>query len=154
VTEVVSCLVAWVVAFANAPQPGALPRVEVVPHAQLEAMVCGEPCPVQGAYGYGDVVYLDDALDPVRDLWARSVLLHEIVHYIQEAGGAYERADRRHAAGARERQAYAIQMAYLRRRGGAPRAGVPLPEACRDLPPAAAGPHTTGLLGAEAGRVR
>jgi hypothetical protein len=151
VTELVSCLVAWVVAFAHAPQPAGLPRVELVSHARLETMVCGEPCPVQGAYGYGDVVYLDDALDPMRDLWARSVLVHEIVHYLQESSGRYERATRQHAIGPREHQAYAIQLAYLQRRGGPPRPGAPLPEACSALPPAAAAPHTAGRSGAAGG---
>ncbi len=122
-TELVAALLSWAVLLTGDPEPAAPPSVEMVPHAFLEELACGAPCPIQGLYTYGAVVYLDDSLDPRSDLWARSVLLHELVHYVQETAGKYAGMDRCAAAVLRERQAYHVQNEYLARHGVVPRAG-------------------------------
>ena len=72
-----------------------------------------DDCPVRGATIDG-VVYLDDSLDFERPLDS-SILLHELVHYVQHDrdGPATTCADWLR----RERQAYSIQIQALARIG-------------------------------------
>jgi hypothetical protein len=123
VSDLVIGLLGWVALLTGEPSPSALPRVERVPHAVLETLACGRPCPVLGLYAYGEVIYLDERLDPESDLFARSILVHELVHYVQERSGRYAEMDRCAAAALREREAYLVQNQYLLRHGDLPRAG-------------------------------
>lgn len=122
-TDLVASLMAWVALLSGAPRPPTVPVVMQVPHAHLEELACGQPCPILGLYTYGDVVFLDDQLDPERDVYARSILLHELVHYAQQHSGKYDAMDTCQASVLREREAYYLQNEYLVRHGETPRAG-------------------------------
>lgn len=93
--------------------PAELPTVHRVPHETIEALACGRECAALGAYRSGEGIYLDEALSPETNIFARSVLLHELVHYVQdvanELGGAGD-CDRWYR---REQEAYAIQKRFL-----------------------------------------
>ena len=87
---------------------------EVVPIARpvLEQEVCGKPCPVFALFDPEFGILVDDTLDLAGSSAAQSVLLHELVHYLQW------RAAGRTAATceewlAREREAYRIQFKWL-----------------------------------------
>lgn len=80
----------------------ALPYVVMKPHPFFTETVCGgrEPCRVTGWYPgrqgaqefpgiLAEGIYLDDTLDPMADVFARSVLVHELVHHLQQQVGAY-----------------------------------------------------------------
>jgi hypothetical protein len=123
VNELVVALMAWAVLLTGSPKPATLPTVTLVPHVHLEELACGQPCPVLGLYTFGEVVYLDDQLDPDADVYARSILLHELVHYLQQVSGHYEGMSVCQAAILRERQAYQVQNEYLVRHSATPRAG-------------------------------
>lgn len=98
---------------AGYPQMLAVPTVEPVPNARLVEMACERPCNVQGWYPGGDTIYLDERLDPVGDLWARSILVHELVHYLQEQDGAFGRVPSCRRWLEREGEAYEIQNRWL-----------------------------------------
>jgi len=93
--------------------PDTLPRVHRVPHKKIQELACGKECPALGAYKPGEGIYLDEALKPETNIFARSILLHELVHYVQdvsnELAGARE-CDRWYR---REQEAYAIQKRFL-----------------------------------------
>ena len=116
--EILAIMLSWAVMLTGYPAPRDPPTVEMVPHAFLVAHACGgQACHVQGWYAGGHTVYLDDTLDPVAGLYDSSVLLHELVHFLQEQS--------RSAAGhagcvanlAAEREAYGAQREYLLRYG-------------------------------------
>ena len=95
------------------PAPEALPPVFQVPQLVIEAKVCDEPCNVSAAYVPREGIYLAENLDPVHEPLDGSVLLHELVHYLQQGHPKFA-----HLAGcererAKEQEAYAIQNAYL-----------------------------------------
>lgn len=121
--ELVAVLMAWAVLLTGSPKPATAPTVKLVPHAHLEELACGQPCPILGLYAYADVVYLDDQLKPESDVFARSILLHELVHYLQQINGNYDGMGLCEATVLRERQAYYAQNEYLIRHGEMPRAG-------------------------------
>lgn len=102
-----------------------------LPHAQLEAMVCKRPCNVLGFYREGEI-YLDDRLHPESDLYDRSVLLHEMLHYLQDVNGAWgtdANCDRWYL---REMEAYSTQRQFLSAGGSAVHLFFPSRSLCLD----------------------
>ena len=59
------------------------------------------------------VVHLDEGLDPQNDIWGRSVLVHELVHYLQQEEGSFTEAGTCEAWMKREAEAYEIQYRWL-----------------------------------------
>ena len=102
-------------AIAGYPVPQNLPDVRLAPLAQLQAMVCRGPCQVRAFYLPEHGIVVNEALDVKRDMVARSVLLHELVHHVQHLSGKFDNVST--ACGRwffREREAYEIQNVYLR----------------------------------------
>jgi hypothetical protein len=94
---------------AGAPAP---PEVVPIARPALEQRVCGKPCPVVALFDPRLGILVDDRLDLAGGAAAQSVLLHELVHFVQW------RTSGRTAATcaewlAREREAYRIQFAWL-----------------------------------------
>jgi hypothetical protein len=97
------------------PVPNAQPSIMSVPHAWLEREVCHKSCRMLGWFPKGATIYLDSRLDPVNDLAARSILLHELVHFVQQESGAYAMLPDCLAWNEREREALTAQFEFLRR---------------------------------------
>ena len=95
--------------------PDSLPLVHRVPHEKIEELACGgDRCAALAAYRSGEgVVYIDEALEPETDVFARSVLLHELVHYVQDFSDELVDAEPCRRWSRREQRAYAIQMRFL-----------------------------------------
>ena len=89
------------------------PRVEFLPHSELEERACGRPCQVYGWFPPGQTVYLDDRLNPLVSMAARGILLHELVHFLQQEEGTFAVAPNCDAWLDREREAYDIQIRWL-----------------------------------------
>jgi len=112
VNELVAVLMSWAVQLSGYPAPAQLPEVELVSQQWLVDQACGgQRCSVRGWLPPGDRIYLDNALDPVGDTMDASVLLHELVHYLQRESGKF--GDDCAAAIDREREAYAAQRSFL-----------------------------------------
>jgi hypothetical protein len=95
------------------PVPEGFPPVHRVAHEKIEELACGGACAALAVYRPGEGIYLDESLMPETDVFARSVLLHELVHYVQDVAdnqGEVESCDRWVR---REQQAYSIQMRFL-----------------------------------------
>jgi hypothetical protein len=90
-----------------------LPPIYVVPQHLIEAKVCDEPCNVTAAYVPREGIYLSGNLDPVRETRDRAVLLHELVHYLQQGHPRFAHLTGCARERAKETEAYAIQNAYL-----------------------------------------
>lgn len=93
--------------------PETPPRVEFLPHDELAERACGRPCQVFGWFPPGQTVYLDDRLDPLASLAARGILLHELVHFLQQEEGTFAVAPDCEAWLEREREAFDIQLRWL-----------------------------------------
>lgn len=109
----VATLFAWAVTlsgYSDRPRP----VVVQVPHRFLVDRACyGRPCKVIGWHPRGNVIYIDSNLDP-ESTFGSSIIVHEMVHYLQdEAGFASDCA----GAMAQEREAYAVQGEFLRAYG-------------------------------------
>ena len=99
------------------PVPAVLPDVHVLPLEALQARVCSWACPVKAFYLRGEGVFIEESLNFRNDLKARSILLHELVHHVQNLSGRFDSLPGCAAWNARDREAYEIQNEYLRAAG-------------------------------------
>lgn len=95
----------------------ALPSVHALPQRELEARFCQGLCTAIAAYLPGEGIFLSAHLDPLHQPEDRAALLHELVHHVQQghprfAGMAPCLRERE-----KEREAFALQNAYLARLG-------------------------------------
>jgi hypothetical protein len=98
---------------SNHKTPKEPPHVYRVPHAELEQIVCGANCAIKAWYKPGEGIFLDESLKPETNMFDRSILLHEMVHYYQDMSGYYGRAEGCDRWLHRELNAYEIQNRYL-----------------------------------------
>jgi hypothetical protein len=105
------------------PRTTQVPPVYRVPHARLEEMACTSKCGVLATYRPGEGVFLDESLKPETNLFDRSVLLHELVHFLQDIN--HEHADMKDCRRwyYREVEAYALQKTFLTLLGSQIRVG-------------------------------
>jgi hypothetical protein len=111
--ELVPALLNAIDQLSKYPRAVSVPEIRRIPHVELAQMVCGGPCPARATYRPGEGIYLDDTLKPETNPFDRSVLLHELVHFVQEM--ANEHGDMRPCLRwyYREQEAYAIQKTFL-----------------------------------------
>lgn len=126
-SDLYSVLLSWAVTLSGFPAPAEPPIVVRKPHAFFVEQAChGQPCKVLGWYAGGRNVYIDEALDPENSLFASSIVVHEMVHYLQgvargdgnqQWGAAFHIAPSCEQSVQWERQAYAVQREYILRYG-------------------------------------
>lgn len=116
--ELFAILMSWAATLSGYSRPAAQPEIVVVPHSYLVAEACGgRECKVLGWYPPGQRIFLDDRLDPVNSLYASSIVVHEMVHFLQQQSGRFEEGFTCASALEREREAYAVQREFLLRSG-------------------------------------
>ena len=115
--ELIAILMSWAVTLSGYSPPAAMPQILAVSPTYLQTAACnGGPCKVMGWFPPGNTIYLDQRLDPYDNLLASSVVVHEMVHYLQylKAGGLPPACE---DVIALEREAYGVQREYLLRYG-------------------------------------
>ena len=122
-SELMPALVSALDQLSKYHRPVALPEVIRVSHERIEAMACKAKCGALAIYQPGAGIYLDERLKPETDLFDRSILLHELVHYVQDMSD--EHGDVRPCMRwyQREQEAYAIQKIFLFMTGSPTRVG-------------------------------
>lgn len=93
--------------------PAQVPEIVLVPQATLQEIACKRPCKVLGWFPPGKTIYLDDRLDPRTDSRAAGILLHELVHYLQQESAAYSDLGACRRWALREHEAYRVQARWL-----------------------------------------
>jgi hypothetical protein len=123
--ELIASLFQIIQLLSGYPIPERFPDVHAVPRHALQARVCPAGCGVKAFYLTDEGVFIDAALDLQNDVVARSVLLHELVHYVQAAAHRFDALSQCAAWHAKENEAYQIQNEYLRQQGSAIRQFMP-----------------------------
>src|SRR5260221_277809 len=99
---------------AGYPAPKILPEINVIPHQEIEQRFCAGPCRVMAFYDPAQVVFIDDTLDIQSVLFARSILLREVVHHLQNVSGKFDAiANKCTQFIFKQKAAYEIQNRYL-----------------------------------------
>ena len=117
-SQLVAQLLASAIALSDDPilrsvASSTVPDVHQVAHSQIEAMACTKPCGIRAFYVPYLGIFIDDDLDIVNNDYARSILLHELVHHWQSTLHKVADLGQCDAWKKREWEAYAIQDAYL-----------------------------------------
>jgi hypothetical protein len=113
-TELVDSLLRLMPALTRYHRPDLQPAVVRVARAQIQERMCGgNACSMRAWYLPDEGIYLEDNLHPETDLFDRSVLFHELVHYLQELNGEGAALDACNRWYQREIQAYGLQNHYL-----------------------------------------
>lgn len=113
---IVSALMMYIGATMHIPEVQiAPPEIRFISQSQIEAKACAnEPCSVQGWFANeNQTIYLSDMLDVHRNMHERSILLHEMVHYVQSKQNTPVLENECLTWKAREIQAYNIQYNWL-----------------------------------------
>ena len=98
------------------PIPDEIPAVNFVPLETMQKMICKGACRVKAFYLPEKGVYIDETLDVQDDTYSRSILLHELVHHLQQVSGKFETLPTTcERWQAKEIEAYEIQHKYLKR---------------------------------------
>lgn len=134
--ELMPALVSALDQLSKYHRPVALPEIIRVSHERIEELVCNAKCGALAAYRPGEGIYLDERLKPETELFDRSILLHELVHYVQDMND--EHGDMRPCERwyQREQEAYAIQKIFLFMTGSPTRVGYSAAKSTCDDDPA------------------
>jgi hypothetical protein len=97
--------------------PETYPTVRQMPRIEIAMRVCGKDCAVSALYTSADGVMIDEAFDLQHDAFGQSVLVHELVHFLQDSAGTFAEYGPCRRQNEREREAYYIQYQYLDRIG-------------------------------------
>lgn len=112
--QLVVSLLAAVQLYTGLPQPPAPPAINLVPQSEIAANVCHQPCAGARAFYHPERgIFLDETMDVINDGFARSILLHELVHHAQEHAARDADVELCQRRWLREAEAYAAQNAYL-----------------------------------------
>ncbi len=116
-------LFSWAVSLSGLPVPSEMPVVIKVPHQYFVDNACnGRECKVYGWYAGGRELYVDERMDPEESILAASVVVHEMVHYLQGAarnggfpakGAAFGEVLDCTVAIDMESEAYRVQREYI-----------------------------------------
>ncbi len=104
-------LLNWAAYLSRYETVDALPTIVFVEHDQLVQQACfGRECQVLGWYNDSDIIYIDNRFVDSDTLFSRSLIVHELVHYLQHKSGEYSRSCL--DVSAREAEAYWVQQEY------------------------------------------
>jgi hypothetical protein len=139
--DLIPALMSAVDQLSKYPKLTQIPKIQRVTHRRLEEMVCPSGCPVLATYRPGEGIYLDETLKPETDLFHRSILLHELVHYAQDLNNELSTMRECERWYHREQEAYAIQKTFLTIVGSQVRVGYSAKQStCDDMQEAGTSP--------------
>ena len=126
-TDLYAALLSWAVTLSGYPAPAEPPVVVPKPHAFFVQQAChGQECKVLGWYAGGKNLYVDETMDPQNSLFASSIVVHEMVHYLQgvargddvlKPGVAFSTQPSCQQSIHWEQEAYGVQREYILRYG-------------------------------------
>lgn len=104
-------LLNWAIHLSRYEPIDGMPTIVFVDHTQLVDQACfGRECQVLGWYNDSDVIYIDNRFKDSDTLFSRSLIVHELVHYLQHKSGQYTQSCP--DVSAREAEAYWVQQEY------------------------------------------
>lgn len=113
-TDLYAILMSWAITLSGYPAPAAMPDIALTSHEYLVEQACGgKECRVLGWFPPGHTIYLDNRLHPDTSFYASSIVVHEMVHYLQFTSGRYAQPYPCDQIIDLEREAYAVQTRYI-----------------------------------------
>ncbi|MEM7027069.1 MAG: hypothetical protein AAF410_02455 [Pseudomonadota bacterium] len=84
--HLLAVLLSWTVKLSQYEHPGIPPDIDFKPHTFFVEEACNgmERCEVVAWYNDNGVIYIDERLNGHTDAYTRSVIVHELTHYLQD----------------------------------------------------------------------
>ncbi len=116
--KMIKVLLSWTVHLSPTYSlPETPPNLIYEPHEYFVENSCNgveKKCDVLGWYDNSGTIHIDDRLKGNEDPYTRSLIVHEMVHYLQDISGNFDKEScDDHVF--KEREAYSIQRLYLHR---------------------------------------
>ncbi len=118
--DLLAVLMSWAVNLSGYPAPNQMPEVVMLSHAEMVHAACNDQeCQVLGWFPPGQRIYLDDRLLPLDRTYSSAVVVHEMVHYLQQGSGRFVHAREGDCEEimAMEYQAYQVQRDFFTQYG-------------------------------------
>ena len=117
--KLIAILISWIASLSGYPYTQDVPVIEFKPHDFFVEHAClgNTKCRVAAWYNDHGIIYIDENLKDNDDAITDSLIVHELVHYLQDLSNKFENTNcQDHLV--REREAYGIQRQYLNRIAG------------------------------------
>lgn len=115
--ELLVVLLSWAVTLSGYPIPAEPPNLVMVPHEFFVQNACGgHECRVYGWYSKGKNIYIDDRMNPSENTIHASIVIHEMVHYLQGVAHNDETQPCEKVV-EMEREAYGVQREFIHKQG-------------------------------------
>ena len=125
--ELIAYLLTWAVFYTGYPAPEVQPVIAYVPHSHFVREMCGfvdtpeNPCTIRAMYDddIDGVLFLDEKYIGKTDAEVKSIVVHEMVHYLQDLIGDWKDINKWQPAlrcqekAFRQREAYMAQDKYM-----------------------------------------
>ena len=117
--ELIIALLLWITSNTDYINPKKLPEVKFLEQNELSQLACKNDCeilaytPVEPKY----TIFLSKKLNPLKDVCHRGILLHEIIHVLQDDQSFFVDYDERTKKHLREMNALVNHNIYLSQYG-------------------------------------
>ncbi len=99
--ELIVALLLWITTHTEYKNPKSLPKIQFIEQNQLAEIACGRDCEILALTPENpkNTIYLSKDLNPMDDICHRGILLHELIHIVQDDQDifiSYDRKTRKH----------------------------------------------------------
>ena len=119
INELIVALLFWITSHTDYKNPIKYPAVEFIEQKKLSQLACKTDCeilaytPLEPKYK----IFLSNKLDPLNDICHRGILMHEIIHVLQEEQGVFSDYELRTKKHMREMDALVNHNIFLSQYG-------------------------------------
>jgi hypothetical protein len=119
INELIVALVLWITSHTEYKNPIKYPSIEFIEQKELSQLACKMDCeilaytPIEPKYK----IFLSNTLDPLNDVCHRAILMHEIIHVLQEEQGFFSDYESRTKKHMREMDALVNHNIFLSQYG-------------------------------------
>ncbi len=117
--ELILSLILWITSHTNYPEPQKQININYIELELLQDMACGRPCEIMAYTPKNEKykIYLIKTMDPLNDVCHQGILLHEIIHVLQEENSFAADYDEQTKKHLREMDALVRQNIFLSQYG-------------------------------------
>ena len=119
INELIVALLLWITSHTDYKNPIKYPSIEFIEQKELSQLACKMDCeilaytPIEPKYK----IFLSNTLDPLNDVCHRAILMHEIIHVLQEEQGVFSDYESRTKKHMREMDALVNHNIFLSQYG-------------------------------------
>ena len=119
INELIVALLFWITSHTDYKNPIKYPAVEFIEQKKLSQLACKTDCeilaytPLEPKYK----IFLSNKLDPLNDICHRGILMHEIIHVLQEEQAVFSEYELRTKKHMREMDALVNHNIFLSQYG-------------------------------------